>query len=50
MEKLDILQEKIHFASEIQKLILKDEATENDETMYAVLMNEIKELRKELKI
>ena len=47
-EKLEILSEKIHFASEIQKKILNDTATPNDETLYAVLMNEIKELREEL--
>ena len=32
-EKLEILQEKIHFASEIQKKILNDTATSNDEAM-----------------
>jgi hypothetical protein len=47
-EKLEILQEKIHFASEIQKKIMNDTSTSNDETRYRVLMNEIRELRKEL--
>ena len=42
---LEILMEKIHFASEIQKKIMNDTAKSNDETMYKVLMNEIQELR-----